>query len=628
MKLTIGMACHQDYSGVFMTVNALRHYHDLSECEILVVDNAPNTKSGEEVRALLSSISEVPTKYVAYEEVTGAANAKNAVVQHASGDAVLVVDCHIILPENAISKLKVFYDDNPYTLNLYQGPMITHSLEPRHISTHLYPAWGSGMFGKWSAAWITDTGRFVQTVQNGDKLEVYSLMEFERVPIWDAPWNDHEKELKSWGWKLAIESDEPFEIPAQGMGLFTCRKQAWLGFNENFREFGGEEYYLQDKYRANGRKTYCLPWLKWHHRFYKESPTKYPNNSKTKFRNFVIGYNELEKDKTDLVAHFRTLLTQEQIDEVLSDPLKYEKAEPKQITELPEQKVSTETREDLYTKCAASPCGIEFYANHLRNIAAQCDTVTEISRNKETSVFLLAGNPSHLISYQEETHELLDKQKALLSAETHHETPIRWTLTTGKFPRAIPIKETDLLVINVEASAHRVEAELNKNAGKVKKHIAIARTVANGYAGEDSDKTQGLRGCILKFLNNNPEWFVFAHHTEQGGFTVLSKDESFRPTVPIHPWGVRCGVGQELSKLLKRFGFGEEEGCSCKSKAKLMDAHGADWCEANLETILGWLRDEHKRRKSRMPFIGWFARMLVRSAIKTVRDKQAKGGCE
>ena len=37
---------------------------------------------------------------------------------------------------------------------------------------------------------------------------------------------------------------EPFEIPMQGLGMFSCRKEAWLGFNPLFNGFGGEEGYI------------------------------------------------------------------------------------------------------------------------------------------------------------------------------------------------------------------------------------------------------------------------------------------------------------------------------------------------------------------------------------------------
>ena len=49
---------------------------------------------------------------------------------------------------------------------------------------------------------------------------------------------------------LADDPDAPpFEIPMQGMGLFACRRAAWPGFNQAFRGFGGEEWYIHEKFR-------------------------------------------------------------------------------------------------------------------------------------------------------------------------------------------------------------------------------------------------------------------------------------------------------------------------------------------------------------------------------------------
>jgi hypothetical protein len=51
----------------------------------------------------------------------------------------------------------------------------------------------------------------------------------------------------------------------------------------------------------------------------------------------------------------------------------------------------------------------------------------------------------------------------------------------------------------------------------------------------------------------------------------------------------------------------------------MMDENGPDWCEENLETIVGWLQEEAKRRK--LPFVRTGARLLVRYAIRRARKK-------
>ena len=87
--------------------------------------------------------------------------------------------------------------------------------------------------------------------------------------------------------------------------------------------------------------------------------------------------------------------------------------------------------------------------------------------------------------------------------------------------------------------------------------------------------------------------------------------------------GPRCLAGTALKALLSRFGINaDERGCKCKSRAAHMDAAGCDWCEANLATIVGWLREEAQRRG--LPFIDAAGRMLICRAIRNAR-RAAKG---
>jgi hypothetical protein len=50
-----------------------------------------------------------------------------------------------------------------------------------------------------------------------------------------------------------------------------------------------------------------------------------------------------------------------------------------------------------------------------------------------------------------------------------------------------------------------------------------------------------------------------------------------------------------------------------------MDERGCDWCEANIDMIVGWLREEAANRK--LPFVDAAGRMLVRRAIRNAREE-------
>ena len=81
------------------------------------------------------------------------------------------------------------------------------------------------------------------------------------------------------------------------------------------------------------------------------------------------------------------------------------------------------------------------------------------------------------------------------------------------------------------------------------------------------------------------------------------------------------GPGAELKKLLAGWPFRivAKPNCSCNARARAMDAKGCDWCEANMDEIVAWLRDEATKRK--LPFLDIAGRMLVRRAIHNARRR-------
>jgi hypothetical protein len=75
--------------------------------------------------------------------------------------------------------------------------------------------------------------------------------------------------------------------------------------------------------------------------------------------------------------------------------------------------------------------------------------------------------------------------------------------------------------------------------------------------------------------------------------------------------------GTVLSKMIKSLGFTMSDSCSCKRHALEMNDKGNDWCSENMDTIIGWLREEMTRRN--LPFIETIARLMVNRAIKKSR---------
>lgn len=89
-------------------------------------------------------------------------------------------------------------------------------------------------------------------------------------------------------------------------------------------------------------------------------------------------------------------------------------------------------------------------------------------------------------------------------------------------------------------------------------------------------------------------------------------DAAVSASVPPPP-----GPGSALKRLLGRLGIEVTPTCSCTSRANLMDSNEArepGWCEAHLDEIVGWLREEAGKRG--LPFLDAAGRLLVRRAIR------------
>jgi hypothetical protein len=77
-----------------------------------------------------------------------------------------------------------------------------------------------------------------------------------------------------------------------------------------------------------------------------------------------------------------------------------------------------------------------------------------------------------------------------------------------------------------------------------------------------------------------------------------------------------------LKKLLSLVGITATPNCSCNARAAKMDQEGVEWCEAHLDEIVGWLREEATKRG--LPFLDAAGRVLVRRAISNARKEAAR----
>lgn len=104
-----------------------------------------------------------------------------------------------------------------------------------------------------------------------------------------------------------------------------------------------------------------------------------------------------------------------------------------------------------------------------------------------------------------------------------------------------------------------------------------------------------LENRLLQILGDHPS-------------TVLRS--LFPKTMEEDPYG----PGTVLSTMIKSLGIHMSDSCSCRRHALTMNEKGNEWCEQNVDTIVGWLREEAKRRG--LPFVDMIGKVMVNRAVK------------
>ena len=130
-----------------------------------------------------------------------------------------------------------------------------------------------------------------------------------------------------------------------------------------------------------------------------------------------------------------------------------------------------------------------------------------------------------------------------------------------------------------------------------------ARCVERGYTLDE------VLPCVVS--QDGDEWTIDVDHPAYPKVSRL-------PEPPAPP---TQGPGTELKTLLAKVGITAAPDCSCNARAAEMDRQGVEWCEANIDTIVGWLREQAEARG--LPFLDVAGRLLVRRAIQNARKAAA-----
>lgn len=551
-SLSIVIPVYDDHEGLLFTCESLALYQDLAECELLVVDNHPDSDDGKATRGLvegwLKHLPGVQVRYLAVPTPIGPGCSKDRAVQEAAGQAVLCLDSHVLLAPGSIARLREFYATHPGTQDLFTGPLLSNRLDV--IATHFADVWRGEMWGVWAQAWSCSCGWDFDCREVDGRAVAHDLVKQSAVDgcpkcglrLEGIPWANHERQLVASGCRrLGQQPDAvPFEIPAMGMGLFSCRKDAWLGFAEGVEGFGAEEFCIHGRYRQNGHSTFSLPFLRWWHRFARKV-APYPLPRYAKVRNYVLEFAELGWDLAPIYEHFVAsgLLPETEWQFLIADPV------GRKTAPAPESRCGScgsKTAVAGDGRLLQPPAGVDVatlfdwacntttrdlneHLPKLRESAAGLTHVTEITKRRESTVAFVAAAPRTLVSYQRERdplNEVLHKVAQQPLAE--------FTQHVGDHDGVPAIAETDLLFIDDVHTFDRLFLQLSTLAPRVRKRIAMHDTATYGERGDGGGP--GLMTAIRKFMKMNPEWSVVYHTGKQYGLTIISRDPADKPKRP------------------------------------------------------------------------------------------------
>lgn len=626
--LTIGMAHFQDFAGLWPTIQSIRLNNAalMDQVQFLVVNNSPeDQRTAAAIRDLLAKTKrpdhEWEPIYQELSNVKGTSASRNAIFEHAQGRYVAVMDCHLEFDPHWLPRLLNYYREHPNTSDLLSGTLIMDTLDS--FSTHFRDDWGGGMWGQWSQAWQCQCGPRgsyfdLQKVklESGKDLAMPRRLALGNIPlpeceachkpIPDVGWHGHESTYVKRGFAPAgINPGPAFEIPGQGLGFFSCRREAWLGFSQHARAFGAEELCIHEKYRQAGHKSLCVPGVLWNHRFYREGGAKYPNTNYDKVRNYVLWFNELGLPLDPIKKHFvddplpehlaetpprrLTYITLDAWNAIVEDPIgNIEDPGPAQQSAAQAATLFPHltTIDALFNEVELIPRDLNQHMGAFRILSSQVDDVVELTGRRESTIGFLAGRPKTLYSFTTEPDNHTAKAAALVADTT---TLHSRRLTMGTILENLP--ENDLLFIDTKHTYQQLRSELEAYAPACRRFIVTHDTEIYGERGEDGQL--GLRLAIAAFCDAHPDWAVIDHTPNQYGLTVLSRQLDDRPETPVIGFNVPAGPGTELKKILTGLGITPGPNCACNSRAAQMDVWGAAGCEnlENFATITGWLKD-------------------------------------
>ena len=274
-KLTIGSAVYDDFDGVYFSYQSLRLNNQdlLDDLDFVIIDNNPDSDQGKTTEHFCKQSNGI--RYIPYTDKQST-SVRNEIFNNAQGKFCMSIDCHVLFEAGTIKRLMQYFDDNPDTEDLFHGPMFYDSLKGDLVAK-MDPVWRHHMYGIWSH---------------------------------DDRAND--------------PHGSAFEIDMHGLGIFACKTDSWLGFHKDFIGFGGEEGYIHKKYHQSDRKVWCLPFLRWLHRFDRPKGVSYRLALEDRVFNYLLGNKDLGLPYDSIIEHFAKVAPSFNIENIIEKVKQHE----------------------------------------------------------------------------------------------------------------------------------------------------------------------------------------------------------------------------------------------------------------------------------------------------------------
>ena len=171
----------------------------------------------------------------------------------------------------------------------------------------------------------------------------------------------------------------------------------------------------------------------------------------------------------------------------------------------------------------------------LRSYASKCEHVTEMGTRFAVSTHaLIIGRPKKVVAIDLNRHFYQPYEKDVEAFAKACE--VEYQFIEGDVLK-MDIEQTDMLFIDTLHTYNQLSKELRKHESKVNKWIVLHDTITFGHRDEDFYRNgkineeiskqeitkRGLYTALLDFLEENKNWVIKEHFTNNNGLTIIER---------------------------------------------------------------------------------------------------------